>query len=83
MIHGLLAFSHQKVNVTKDSIMPTDSSRAFLLPSALILSGLLADHAGEPTFEALEQAGFQRHEIGSYLERRASKARSSKQTKNC
>jgi hypothetical protein len=62
--------------------MPTDTARTSLLPSALVLEGLLADYAGEPPFEALEQAGFQRHEIGSYLERRACKARSSRHTKS-
>jgi hypothetical protein len=41
------------------------------MPSALVLCDLMDAHAGNPPIEALEQAGFRRHEISSYLQRRA------------
>jgi hypothetical protein len=52
-------------------------ARMSLLPSALVLCDLLDAHAGDPPIEALEQAGFRRHEISSYLQRRAARSRCS------
>ena len=51
--------------------MQNDIGRAFLMPSALVLSELLDGHAGDPPLEALEQAGFNRNEADRYLKRRA------------
>jgi hypothetical protein len=48
-----------------------------LLPSAVVLHGVLVDHADDPPFEALERAGFRRDQVRSYLEARASTARRS------
>ncbi|MDP9256828.1 MAG: hypothetical protein M3Q31_09760 [Actinomycetota bacterium] len=43
------------------------------MPSALVLSELLAGHAGDPPLEALEQAGFDRNELDGYFKRRAAR----------
>ena len=53
--------------------MQTDVGRTFAMPSALVLSELLAGHAGNPPLEALEQAGFDRTEVDGYLRRRAAR----------
>jgi hypothetical protein len=57
--------------------MQTDVGRPFAMPSALVLSELLARHAGNPPLEALEQAGFDRNELDRYLRRRAERSTSS------
>jgi hypothetical protein len=62
--------------------MNNDATPTFALPSALVLSSLLADHAGDAPFEALERAGFARHEIGTYLQRRAARPRCSNESKS-
>ena len=54
--------------------MQTDVGRTFAMPSALVLSELLAGHAGNPPMEALEQAGFDRNELDGYLRRRAARS---------
>jgi hypothetical protein len=54
--------------------MQTDVGRLFAMPSALVLSDLLADNAGEPPMEQLEQAGFRRSDLDGYLARRANRA---------
>jgi hypothetical protein len=54
--------------------MQTDVGRTFAMPSALVLSDLLAGHAGDPPLDALEQAGFDRSEVDGYLRRRAARA---------
>jgi hypothetical protein len=41
------------------------------MPSALVLCDLMDAHAGNPPIEVLERAGFRRHEISDYLQRRA------------
>jgi hypothetical protein len=65
----------------KDGItMQTQAARRSLLPSALVLCDILNAHAGDPPVEALEQAGFRRNEINSYLERRAGRSRCSRNT---
>jgi hypothetical protein len=51
--------------------MQTHTPRMSLLPSALVLSDLLAGHGGNPPRELLEQAGFDRRDIEGYLQRRA------------
>jgi hypothetical protein len=56
--------------------MQTDVGRTFAMPSALVLSDLLARHAGDPPLEALEQAGFDRNELDRYLRRRAERCAS-------
>ncbi|HET6172084.1 MAG TPA: hypothetical protein VFD90_05745 [Gaiellales bacterium] len=43
------------------------------MPSALVLSELLAGHGGNPPLDALEQAGFDRNEVDGYLKRRAAR----------
>lgn len=53
--------------------MQNDVGRTFAMPSALVLSELLAGHAGEPPLEALEQAGFDRNELDGYLRQRAAR----------
>jgi hypothetical protein len=53
--------------------MQADVGRLFAMPSAFVLSDLLAEHAGEPPIEALEQAGFKRSELDGYLARRAAR----------
>ena len=53
--------------------MQTDVGRTFAMPSALVLSVLLAGHAGDPPLDALEQAGFDRNELDGYLKRRAAR----------
>jgi hypothetical protein len=53
--------------------MQTDVGRTFAMPSALVLSELLAGHAGDPPLDALEQAGFDRNELDGYLKRRAAR----------
>ncbi len=54
--------------------MQTEYARISLLPSALVLSDLLAGHAGNPPREVLEQAGFDRRDIESFLARRAARS---------
>ena len=54
--------------------MQHDLGRTFAMPSALVLSELLAGHAGDPPLEALEQAGFDRNEVDGYLKRRAARS---------
>lgn len=54
--------------------MQTDVGRTFAMPSALVLSDLLAGHGGDPPLEALEQAGFDRNDVDGYLRRRAARA---------
>lgn len=54
--------------------MQHDVGRLFAMPSALVLSDLLAGHDGNPPMEALEQAGFDRNELDGYLERRAARS---------
>jgi len=44
------------------------------MPSALVLSNLVAGHGGTPPREALEQAGFSRNAIERYLRQRDSRA---------
>ena len=51
----------------------TPTARISLLPSALVLADLLAGHEGDPPRELLEQAGFDRQDIESYLRRRAAR----------
>lgn len=51
--------------------MQNDVGRLFAMPSALVLSDLLADNAANPPFEVLEQAGFRRSDLDGYLARRA------------
>ena len=51
--------------------MQTDVGRTFAMPSALVLSELLAIHCGNPPLEALEQAGFDRNDLDRYLRPRA------------
>jgi hypothetical protein len=53
--------------------MQADVGRPFAMPSALLLSELLAGDACNPPFEALEQAGFDRNDIDGYLRRRAAR----------
>ncbi len=53
--------------------MQTDVGRTFAMPSALVLSELLAGDAGDPPLEALEQAGFDRNELNGYFKRRAAR----------
>ena len=53
--------------------MQTDVGRTFAMPSALVLSELLAGHAGDPPLDALERAGFDRNELDGYLKRRAAR----------
>ena len=51
--------------------MQTDVGRTFAMPSALVLSELLAGHAGDPPLDALELAGCDRNELDGHLKRRA------------
>jgi hypothetical protein len=51
--------------------MQSHVARISLLPSALVLRDLVNAHAGDPPMEALEQAGFRRTDISTYLQRRA------------
>jgi hypothetical protein len=53
--------------------MQTELGRTFAMPSALVLSELLAGHGGNPPLDALEQAGFDRNEVDGYLKRRAAR----------
>jgi hypothetical protein len=53
--------------------MQNDVGRLFAMPSAFVLSDLLAGHPGNPPIEALERAGFSRSEVDGYLERRAAR----------
>jgi hypothetical protein len=53
--------------------MQNDVGRTFAMPSALVLSDLLAGHGGNPPIEALERAGFNRNELDGYLKRRAAR----------
>jgi hypothetical protein len=55
--------------------MSAHTTRMSLLPSAVVLHDVLANHAGDPPFEALERAGFRRDDVRTYLERRAVTAR--------
>jgi hypothetical protein len=57
--------------------MQNHAARTSLLPSALVLCDLLNAHAGDPPMEVLEQAGFRRHEISRYLQRREGRSRCS------
>jgi hypothetical protein len=50
--------------------MQSRIARTSLLPSALVLCDLLNAHAGDPPIEVLEEAGFRRTDISSYLQRR-------------
>jgi hypothetical protein len=57
--------------------MQTDLYRTSTLPSALVLGGLCLDGAGEPPYEELRQAGFDRSHVDGYLQRRGAR------TANC
>jgi hypothetical protein len=50
--------------------MQTERARISTMPSALVLSNLVAGHGGTPSREALEQAGFSRNAIEGYLRQR-------------
>src|SRR5258707_1308828 len=66
-------FVVERTTATGVTAMQTDVGRTFAMPSALVLSELLAGHAGDPPLEALEQAGFDRNEQNGYLRRRAAR----------
>jgi hypothetical protein len=53
--------------------MQSQRDRTSTLPSALVLRGLCADHAGDPPSEALEQAGFTRSQVEGYVQRCAAR----------
>lgn len=53
--------------------MQTDVGRPFAMPSALVLSDLLAGHDGNPPLEALQQAGFDPNDLDGFLKRRAAR----------
>lgn len=56
--------------------MQNEIARLSTMPSALVLSDLLAGHADNPPREALERAGFSRNQIDGYLKQRESRSSS-------